>query len=100
MTAEIIGGVGIIMTGMFGLLIGWVRWSIRTAVKEVVNGRIENVIGTVNRIEDWTKRHDGQHNYDRNALLSALHRQGVDGPDGWPTIAVPPDALRGEEDDE
>jgi hypothetical protein len=70
-------------TAVVGLLVLWIRWSIRTAVKEVVNGKVDQVQRTVNHISEWTVKHDTSHDVQQGALLAALARQGFDVPDGW-----------------
>lgn len=83
MSPEALAFASIVATAVVGLLFAWIRWSIRTAVKEVVNGKIDLLTTTVQKIDRWTLMHDTRHVGEQSALMSALARQGVDGPDGW-----------------
>lgn len=95
MTAEIVSGAAVIVFATtLALVLSWVKWSLRTAVKEsiteTVNGKIDSLTVTatdlkdsVQRVERWTEKHDRRHLHEQKQLIAALNRQGVDAPDGW-----------------
>lgn len=75
--------VTVSLSTILGLIVIWIKWSIGVAVRNVVNGRVDMVKETVDRIDKWTATHDMNHSLEQTQLLSALHRQGVEAPDGW-----------------
>lgn len=83
MSPDALAFASIIAASILALLVAWIRWSIRTAVRDVVNGKIDQLNITVQKIDRWTMVHDTRHIGEQAALLSALSRQGFEGPDGW-----------------
>jgi hypothetical protein len=83
MTQEAIAMMSVAATVFSGLMVAWIRWSIRAAVKETVNGKVDRVNGKVDEVLAWMKIHDATHSAEQLALLSALGRQGLSPPDGW-----------------
>jgi hypothetical protein len=71
-------------------LAGWIRWSIKTAVRETVNGGLTRIQTTVNgvaesqaHLDQRLDAHDQRHGQEQRQLLAALDRQGIAPPDGW-----------------
>lgn len=88
------GAILAVAAVILGLVVIWIRWSLRTAVREsvleTVNGKIDRlynevtqVKGTVETVNRWTYKHDRRHKHEQQQLIAALRRQGFEAPDGW-----------------
>lgn len=64
--------------GLFAisLMLGAVKYVIRSEIRSQVNGKIDDLDSRLDGLEDRLVRRDRQ-------LVSALSRQGVQPPDGW-----------------